>query len=137
MIAKNQIEAYMQPLQSAFSAHSRRQQLLSSNIANANTPQYKARDLDFKAAMDSVFSGEAAAGGGMWLTNERHLSGDAGGAWDQFTKYRAEYQGAVDGNTVNMDMERADFAENGLRMEALIMLVRKRIEGLQTAMRER
>jgi flagellar basal-body rod protein FlgB len=67
-------------------------------------------------------------------TQMGHLPGTNDLPYGGAVKYRAEYQGAVDGNTVNMDVERASMAENSLQLEALIMFVNKRFEGLQRAM---
>jgi flagellar basal-body rod protein FlgB len=69
----------------------------------------------------------------MARTRAGHLPGDGEAPYAAMTQYRAEYQGAVDGNTVNMDVERSAFAENALQTEALIMFINKRFEGLQRA----
>lgn len=121
---------------SALSLRSRRQELLASNIANADTPHFKARDLDFKTALAAALGAPAAAAGGqlpLARTHAGHLAADGSATAGAYVQYRAEYQGAVDGNTVNMDVERAAFAENALQLEALIMFVNKRFEGLQRA----
>ena len=118
----------------ALNARAYRQELLASNIANADTPHYKARDLDFKAALAAA-QGAQAAGGTVALarTQAGHLSGADEGPWAGALRYRAEYQGAVDGNTVNMDVERAAFADNAMQMEALITFVRGSLRDLATA----
>ncbi len=118
----------------ALNARAYRQELLASNIANADTPHYKARDLDFKAAL-SAAEGNREAGGTVALarTQAGHLPGADAGPWSGALRYRTEYQGAVDGNTVNMDVERAAFAENAMQMEALITFVRGRLRDLGTA----
>lgn len=120
----------------ALSLRGQRQELLASNIANADTPHYKARDLDFKTALGAALGARGAAAGGQLAlerTRSGHLAAEGGAAAGAGVQYRAEYQGAVDGNTVNMDVERAAFAENALQLEALIMFVNKRFEGLQRA----
>ena len=66
-------------------------------------------------------------------TQAGHLGGNGESPYGGAVKHRSEYQGAVDGNTVNMDVERAAFAENALQLEALITFVNKRFEGLQRA----
>lgn len=114
-----------------------RQELLASNIANADTPHYKARDVDFKSALQAALGGSGKASidpVSLARTQAGHLPGSNALPFGDAVKYRAEYQGAVDGNTVNMDVERASMAENSLQMEALIMFVNKRFEGLQRAM---
>lgn len=118
----------------ALNARAYRQELLASNIANADTPHYKARDLDFRAALAAA-QGAREAGGTVYLarTQAGHLTGAEEGPWAGALRYRTEFQGAVDGNTVNMDVERAAFAENAIQMEALITFVRGRLRDLGSA----
>jgi len=114
-----------------------RQELLASNIANADTPYFKARDIDFKmvlgAALGGAGSADAAAPLAMTRTRAGHQAGTGDTPYGAATKYRAEYQGAVDGNTVNMDVERAAFAENALQVEALITFINSRFRTMSTA----
>jgi flagellar basal-body rod protein FlgB len=120
----------------ALSLRSQRQELLASNIANADTPHFKARDLDFKAALGAALGARGAATGGQLAlsrTSAGHLAAEGGAAAGAGVQYRAEYQGAVDGNTVNMDVERAAFAENALQLEALIGFVNHRFRSMQSA----
>ncbi|MCX7898466.1 MAG: flagellar basal body rod protein FlgB [Rhodocyclaceae bacterium] len=116
----------------ALTVRSRRHELLAANIANADTPHFKARDLDFQEALAIAKSGRIE-GQGLRMTHPRHLPGAPLEAFDAALRYRVEYQGAVDGNTVNMDVERAAFVENGLQMEALLTFVNRRFEGLRRA----
>lgn len=109
--------------QRALSVRSRRQELLASNIANADTPHYKARDLDFKAALEGVTSGRGVGAVELARTAPAHLAGLSGGPFEAATRYRGEYQSAVDGNTVNMDVERAAFAENAVQIEAMLAFI--------------
>lgn len=120
----------------ALSLRSQRQELLASNIANADTPHYKARDLDFKGALGVALGARGAAPGGQLTlarTRAGHLAAEGGATAGAGVQYRAEYQGAVDGNTVNMDVERAAFAENALQLEALITFINGRLRTLQSA----
>ena len=64
----------------------------------------------------------------------RHLGGTSGSSFAGAAKYRTEFQPSVDGNTVNMDVERAAFAETALRLEAALTFVRGSFKDLQTAM---
>lgn len=108
-----------------------RQQVLASNAANADTPGYKARDFDFRAAM----SGAVAASGGLGMaqTASGHLPGSAA-AGGPALQYRKETQSAVDGNTVDMDVERAQIADNALQYEILTRLIGDHLQGLRAAM---
>lgn len=118
--------------QTALTLRAQRQELLASNIANADTPHYKAKDVDFKSALASAMSGRDQ-GVSLAMTAAGHLSGAGGGRLESQTKYRAEYQGAVDGNTVNIDVERSAFTENSVQMEALLTFLRGQFKDIQTA----
>ena len=114
-----------------------RQQLISSNIANADTPHYKAKDIDFGSALQkSLANGLPGSSTRMSMstTSSRHIEG-FGTATDNssLVKFRGEYQSSVDGNTVNMDTERAAFAENSLQYQASLQFITGTLKGLQTA----
>jgi len=107
-------------VQSALNLRARRQEVLSSNIANSDTPNYKARDMDFAGALKSAMGAE---GGPIKLarTSERHIeAGGAGGMANGVLKYRSSVQPSLDGNTVDMDVERAHFTENSLHYQFLL-----------------
>jgi flagellar basal-body rod protein FlgB len=113
-----------------------RQELLASNIANADTPNYKARDFDFSAALENAKAGRA--GFSMARTSPRHLSAQDSSGFGKVPagvnlQYRSEYQANVDGNTVNMDVERSAFAENAVQLESAFTFVREEFRRLQTA----
>lgn len=112
-----------------------RQELLASNIANADTPNYKARDIDFKSALAGAMGATTSSIGlPMTRTHDQHLAAASDEAWySAAVKYRTEYQPAVDGNTVNMDVERSAFAENAVQLEAALTFIREKLRGLQTA----
>lgn len=111
-----------------------RQELLASNIANADTPNYKARDVDFKSALSNALAGKAGGTLSMARTAAGHLAGTTDAApYGISPQYRSEFQGAVDGNTVNMDVERAAFAENSLQMEALLTFTKERFREMTSA----
>lgn len=129
--------------QRALGIRAARQEMLASNIANADTPHYKARDIDFRAALRGAMGensvntpGTAGMAGALQLnqTASGHQAGERGGGiLDAAVRYRSEYQSAVDGNTVNMDIERAAFAENALRIEAALTFVRDQFRTVQMA----
>lgn len=111
-----------------------RQEVLASNVANADTPHYKARDIDFKGALQNALAGRIEGPLGLKQTAQGHLQGEVQGAYVSQLQYRTEYQGAVDGNTVNMDVERAAFAENAIQVEALLTFVRGQLGDVRMAM---
>lgn len=115
----------------ALGLRAERQQVLASNIANADTPYYKARDFDFAKAMQSAAAGRS--GLEMAQTSSGHLAGNAGSGSVNL-QYRRETQSAVDGNTVDMDVERSQITENSLQYEVLTRLITDRIQGMRTAL---
>lgn len=132
----DRLEQDLSTLRNAMGVRGYRQELLASNIANADTPHYKARDIDFKAALGMAIGNRTAstlAPVTLERTQAGHLGGKGESQYGGALKFRAEYQGAVDGNTVNMDIERAAFAENALQMEALITFINGRFRTMQTA----
>ena len=125
--------------QKALALRAYRQEVLASNIANADTPHYKARDIDFKASLQGAMGGKGSVGGQLDLvrTAPRHLQPGNGAAAGARLLYRAESQSSVDGNTVDMDVERAAFAENAIQYEASITFINGMLRTLQSAMQER
>jgi flagellar basal-body rod protein FlgB len=134
----DRIDAQLQIQRTALSALTYRQELLASNIANADTPNFKARDIDFKGALEAAVAGRAGSGAALVSTSTRHIAGatgsPAGAAFGQAVRYRTEFQPNVDGNTVNMDIERSAFAENALRLEAALTFITGEFKTLQLAM---
>lgn len=129
----DRLENELRPQRAALNLRSNRQELLASNIANADTPHYKARDIDFKSAFESALSGRSEGGLTMNRTATAHLPGEADSSIAGALRYRTEYQSAVDGNTVNMDIERSAFAENAIRMEAALTFINSRFRTMQSA----
>jgi flagellar basal-body rod protein FlgB len=133
----DRIDQQMGTLTKAANLRGYRQELLASNIANADTPNYKARDVDFKAALAGAISGRASGALAMSRTAEKHLGGEGGAVpaapYGAQMLYRTEFQAAVDGNTVNMDVERSAFAENAVQLESSLTFIREEFRRLQTA----
>lgn len=112
-------------------ARSQRAELLSNNIANADTPGYKAQDLDFSAALEQAQSNQSF---GLARTNEQHISADV--SLPGALKYRVPNQPDTgDGNTVDLQQERTDFLENGLQYQASLEFLNSRISGLMKALK--
>ncbi len=119
--------------QDALNVRAFRQQLLASNIANADTPGYKARDIDFAAALRDATSGGAVSAAPLRASNERHLPG-AGRDAPAAVLYRSAQQPSIDGNTVDMDVERNRFAENAVHYDANLTFINSQIKLLLAAL---
>ena len=101
---------------------SERQRLIASNIANADTPGYVARDMDFARALREA-TGQAAAAGQMNTTAAAHLQPAAGARAEAGLRYATASQTNLDRNTVDMDRERASFADNAVKYEATLRFI--------------
>lgn len=152
----------------ALSLRAERQQVLAANIANADTPGYQARDIDFAAMLARATGGgpssagpaagaaqagtaqqgparfipvastaaglQQPAGGPMTGTNARHLGG-FGSAGHPAVLYRTPEQASGDRNTVDMDRERANFADNAVRYEATLRFINSGVRQTLSAIR--
>ena len=126
------LDSYLQTQQAALQLRAKRQEVLAANIANADTPGYKARDFEFKAAFQNALSNPTS--GDMRTSHSRHMQ--AQGSQDIFGApmlYRGEQQSSIDGNTVNMDTEMSEFTDNALRYQAALTFMQKRIELMRNA----
>jgi flagellar basal-body rod protein FlgB len=125
--------------ETALRLRSERQQALASNIANADTPNFKARDFDFGQALQNAVGrtsgAPAAPAANLALTAAGHQAGNGAvtKAGAPSMLYRTGVQGGVDGNTVDMDVERNQFTDNALRYEASITMISSQIKNLLTA----
>lgn len=135
----NRIDDALGVHQKALALRAYRQEVLAANIANADTPHYKARDIDFKASLQGALGGMGGRGGQVDLlrTSQRHLPAAGSAPAGARLLYRTESQSSVDGNTVDMDVERAAFAENAIHYEASITFINGMLRTLQSAMQER
>jgi len=109
--------------------HGQRVGVLATNLANADTPNYKARDIDFSA----VLAHTDAAPLPLSATQAAHISMNGSEAPAADLKYRNPYQASLDGNTVEMPVEQAAFSENNVRYQASLMFINLKIAELQLA----
>jgi flagellar basal-body rod protein FlgB len=110
---------------------SERSRVLAGNLANADTPNYKARDFDFSQALAQA-TGQMQ-GAGPARTHAVHLPAASATATPTLL-YRVPLQSRLDGNTVEMDVERASFADNTMRYEASLRFLNGQIRTLMSAM---
>jgi flagellar basal-body rod protein FlgB len=168
----NKLDSLFSFQQTALNLRAQRQELLAANIANSDTPNYKARDIDFAATLknamgasgsqsntvvgaDSAASSTSSssnllpslpsvlgsAAGLLAKTSPLHMAMSAAAgmigsavADPSQVKYRAEIQGSADGNTVDGDVERNQFADNALRYEAGLTALRGDIKDMQVVL---
>ena len=118
----------------AINLRTQRHQVLASNVANADTPNFKARDFDFQQAMQKAMANIPTPGNlSMATTSAGHIAGAAGAPATNL-QYRASVQGAVDGNTVDMDVERSQLADNAIQYQILTQLISDEFKGMRTAL---
>jgi len=118
---------------SALALQAQRAKVLASNIANADTPNYQAKDFDFTQALSQATQAAAHNPNVAARTSPAHLA--APGATDPAPalQYRQPLQAALDGNTVDLDTERAAFAENSVRYEASLRFLNGQIRTMLSA----
>lgn len=121
----------------ALQVRHKRNEVLATNIANADTPGYKAQDIDFKA----VLSQSAAAGQtsqlAMHTTNSAHIGAAQDARSDDLPmdlKYRVPTQPSEDGNTVDTHKEQAEFADNAMRYQATLQFLGSRFSGMKSVL---
>jgi flagellar basal-body rod protein FlgB len=113
---------------------SERQRLLASNIANADTPGYVARDMDFAAALREA-TGTAPPGTLALAALQTRGPGGFGVSAETHLRFAAPSQSNLDGNSVDMDRERASFADNSLKYEASLRFINGTVRSLLDAMK--
>lgn len=125
-------------IESVFALHdqvlqvqSRRMELIASNLANTDTPNYKARDIDFRQVLSRATNTSESE---MITTDGMHINTtDTQKSVD--TAYRTPMQPSLDGNTVDANVEKTALAEASMRYESTLTFLSRKIEGLRAAMR--
>ncbi|MFM8845658.1 MAG: flagellar basal body rod protein FlgB [Gammaproteobacteria bacterium] len=121
---------------SALRISSLRSEMLARNLANADTPNYKATDIDFQQALGEALGDSAA--GTLRTTRSAHLASanttgtNINGVQMQFVE-RQPLAPSLDGNTVDVSMEQAEFAKNAIRYQASLNFINSQMRGLMTA----
>lgn len=117
----------------ALQVRSKRTEILANNLANSDTPGFKARDLDFKG----ILKGEYESRQLMELnrTSQRHIPA-AALVVDDTLKFRNPQQPSIDGNTVETNIEQAEFAKNAMDFQTSFSFLDSRFKSLVKAMKE-
>ena len=125
--------------QNAFGIHERalvlkaqRSEVLASNLANADTPHYKARDIDFKSVLNQAQQPQRTVQ--LEATHAQHIRTDTSKTPAPLL-YRVPEHASLDGNTVDSKVEQAEFAENTVQYQASLTVLGARIRGLRGAIR--
>ena len=118
----------------ALVARGRRAEVLAANLANADTPNYKARDVDFADLMRAEVAG-TEDGATLLKTDARHLDVGNERYFGADVMYRTPTQPSLDGNTVDTQTEQAEFMKNALQYQATLQFLNRRIEGLRLAIK--
>jgi flagellar basal-body rod protein FlgB len=117
----------------ALRVRGQRAQVLANNLANTDTPGFKARDIDFK----NILQGQgqlAVASTSMKTTSSGHIAGQTLSS-NASMMYRTPTQPSIDGNTVEEQVEHAQFMENGLAFQASFTFLNSKFTGLMSAIR--
>jgi flagellar basal-body rod protein FlgB len=125
----NSLDATLRFQEQALKLGGQRQQLIASNIANADTPHYQAADINFAEALSQA-QGHTPKAVVLQTSAPGHIAPSAAQNVLAQTTYRTSSQSAQDGNTVEMDTERAQAAENSVRYEASFQFLNQQIKTL-------
>ncbi len=126
------LNAYLGIQPEALQVQSRRLQVIADNLANVDTPNYKARDIDFQAAL-SAAAGGTDAPVTLQTTQPDDIGANTAADGSAALKYRVPLAPSLDGNTVNSELEQAAFAETTVRYQATLTFISTSLRNLMTA----
>ncbi|ANJ99242.1 flagellar basal body rod protein FlgB [Serratia plymuthica] len=136
----DKLDAALRFGQEALNLRAQRQEILAANIANADTPGYQARDIDFAGQLNKVLAqGRASASGSgiaLNMTSARHIPAQNMQPPQLDLLFRVPDQPAMDGNTVDMDRERTHFADNSLKYQTDLTLINGQIKGMMSVLQQ-
>lgn len=115
----------------ALKLQAHRSEVVAANLANADTPGFQARDIDFRSVLQQYKTGESTA---MRTTNARHITGPNSGPGGAELLYRTPLQPSIDGNTVDTETEKAAFMENAVNYQATLTFIDGRMKSLKKAL---
>lgn len=118
--------------ETALHFRSERAAVLANNLANIDTPNYKAKDLDFKQALQQKMG---SSGFDLETTQDRHIGGEGFNTAEGDVLYRTPQQPSIDGNTVEDQIEHAEYMKNALAFQASFQFLNSKFTGLRSAIR--
>ena len=136
----DKLDAAFRFQQEALNLRNQRQSVLAANIANADTPGFKARDYDFASTLSQTMQRGAGGAQAPWVlttTSARHLPAEApSGTSDRDLMYRIPTQSSIDGNSVEMDTERVAFADNTVGYQSDLTVMTSKIKTMLAAIQQ-
>lgn len=124
------LDSYFGIHRKALQVWEQRSSQIANNLANVNTPNYKARDIDFKEALSGAMGSDSQ----LKVDSPNHIQ-VADANFSNQTKYRIPSHVSLDGNTVDKDIETAEFAHNALNYQASLSFLDGKIKSMLTALR--
>ncbi len=128
------LDTYLGVQQDALKVQSKRMEVLAKNLANVDTPNYKAQDIDFKTALAQA--GSPGSSLAMTTTTSNQIGNNASSGDTDTSgalKYRVPLAPSLDGNTVDAQLEQAAFADNTVRYQATLTFINGSLKDLMTA----
>ena len=119
----------------ALGFRAQRAEVLANNIANADTPTYKARDMDFSSVLAAEADKQQKGRIALDRTNNRHIEAEGLAMMDDTLQYRTPMQPSIDQNTVDAQIEQSNYAENAVGFQASFTLLNSKFKGLVSALR--
>jgi len=119
----------------ALGFRAQRAEVLANNMANADTPNYKARDLDFASVLAEQTNKAQRGTFAMERSNDRHIAAEGLSMGDANLLYRTPFQPSIDQNSVDAQVEQAKYAENSVQFQASFTLLNSKFKGLIGALR--
>ncbi len=125
------LDSYLGSLPQALQLRAKRTELLASNLANVDTPNFKARDIDFRAAMDKAHHNQLQ----LKATQSGHIQDPAASTGGVPVQFRVPNQPALDGNTVNAETEKSQFSENAVQYQATLHFLSSKFSSLKATLK--
>lgn len=116
----------------ALRVRGQRAEMLASNLANVDTPNYKAKDIDFREALKAATAGQS---GNLNTTHQKHIPLTGNGPENPQVQYRTTVQDSLDGNTVDEQIEQAQFMQNAVQYQATLEFLGGKFQSLTKALR--
>ncbi len=119
----------------ALGFRAQRAEVLANNIANADTPHFKARDLDFASVLASQADRQGSGPVSLARTNGQHINADGVELADPALRFRNPHHASIDQNTVDLQVEQSMYTENAVQFQASFTLLNNKFKGLMMALR--